>query len=44
MNINASDIPQQDLQQYFKEAIEFIHRARTLENGCVLVHCLGKNE
>ena len=36
--INASDSPQQDLQQYFPEVIDFIHRARVLENGNVLVH------
>jgi hypothetical protein len=36
--IHASDSPQQDLQSHFAEAIEFIHKARTLENGNVLVH------
>ncbi|CAF0742552.1 unnamed protein product [Brachionus calyciflorus] len=39
--IKASDSPQQDLQQYFSEVIEFIHKARVLENGNVLIHCLA---
>lgn len=36
--IRAIDSPQQDLQQYFSQTNEFIHRARTLENGNVLIH------
>lgn len=39
--IRAADSPQEDLQKYFPDAIEFIHRARTLENGNVLIHCLA---
>lgn len=35
--IHASDSPHQDLQQYFSDVIEFIHRAR-VENGNVLIH------
>lgn len=36
--IRAADSPQEDLQKYFPEAIEFIHRARIMENGNVLIH------
>jgi hypothetical protein len=38
MCIRAVDSPQEDLQKYFNETNEFIHKARTLENGNVLIH------
>jgi len=37
MRINAYD-ENQDLEQYFNRAIEFIHHARVVESGNVLVH------
>lgn len=40
MCIKASDCASQDIQQYFQECIEFIHKAR-LNGGNVLVHCLA---
>lgn len=37
LNIPASDIPEQDLAQYFEKCIDFIHQAR-IEHENVLVH------
>jgi len=40
LRIHAKDNSQQDIKQFFKEAIFFIHEAR-LNDGNVLVHCLA---
>ncbi|XP_006814318.1 dual specificity protein phosphatase 22-like [Saccoglossus kowalevskii] len=38
--VPAADSPHQNLSQYFRQCIEFIHEAR-LGGGAVLVHCLA---
>ncbi|KAG7263386.1 hypothetical protein CRUP_017332 [Coryphaenoides rupestris] len=38
--ISASDLPTQNLTQYFKESIMFMHESRLKGEGC-LVHCLA---
>src|SRR5579871_1468570 len=38
MNIEAQDIPSQDLQQYFRDSTQFIEKA-IRGGGKVLVHC-----
>ncbi|XP_066578907.1 dual specificity protein phosphatase 22-B [Amia ocellicauda] len=38
--IPAADLPTQNLTQYFKESIKFIHESRLKREGC-LVHCLA---
>ncbi|MBN3293841.1 DUS22 phosphatase, partial [Polypterus senegalus] len=38
--IPAADSPSQNLIQYFKESIKFIHECRLQGEGC-LVHCLA---
>ncbi|XP_033915132.1 dual specificity protein phosphatase 22-B [Acipenser ruthenus] len=38
--IPAADSPSQNLTQYFKESIKFIHQCRLQKEGC-LVHCLA---
>ncbi|XP_070574519.1 dual specificity protein phosphatase 22-B-like isoform X2 [Ptychodera flava] len=38
--IYVGDSPQQNLSQYFRRCIKFIHEAR-LNGGAVLVHCLA---
>ncbi|CAH1779548.1 unnamed protein product [Owenia fusiformis] len=38
--IEASDNARQELSQFFRQAIDFIHQAR-LDGGTVLVHCLA---
>lgn len=40
LHIQASDSPFQNLEKYFVQAIDFIHRAR-LNNGNVLIHCVS---
>lgn len=40
LRFNARDNAQQDIKQFFDEAIDFIHEAR-INNGNVLVHCLA---
>ncbi|XP_061110688.1 dual specificity protein phosphatase 22-B-like isoform X2 [Conger conger] len=38
--IPAADLPTQNLTQYFKESISFMHESRLKGEGC-LVHCLA---
>lgn len=38
LNLPAADVQEQDLEQYFEKAIDFIHQARVAHEN-ILVHC-----